>query len=450
MPPMPMGNSASAEIWKQAMGLYGPLDEAPLRASIADKTELLGRYDVPGIDRVVSILPWGRSGSLLLASYFDGHDDVLTLPELCAWRLHEFFSTFPDLTWDEKLLAYPAFRRDTTKFFDGEFAISPSAYYAAVEAIAAQGERWPPEFRASWRAFFVLVHVAYSLALGRKPATARPLIVYGQHDSDAALAQRMRADFPEIRFLHTVRDPVATCDASFHSLLPTLASQQLHLPHAVLDFLIRCDAPQSGVEALTRAVRFEDLHVRTVDVMRDLAAWVGLEYSDVLLQSTFNGVPYVVARDGIAWSGQRLLQAERKPRYFSDRDQLVLSALFYENFRQWGYEVPANFSGALVRLMTAFTVGLLPTTMERTGARLIYAERFEPALRERKPVRAVKSIMAVVVCRAKVFGLVASAVVRRCLRRPMLLSVRFFHGPANVRVKPCSAVAETANSRERS
>lgn len=43
-----------------------------LRGVIANKIEDLRRYDVMAMDKVVSILIWGRSGSLLLSSYLDG------------------------------------------------------------------------------------------------------------------------------------------------------------------------------------------------------------------------------------------------------------------------------------------------------------------------------------------------------------------------------------------
>ena len=64
-----------------------------------------------------AILMWGRSGSLLLASYLDGHEDVIMLPELCGWRLYEFFERFQSLPLRDKLIAYPAFEPDYTSVF---------------------------------------------------------------------------------------------------------------------------------------------------------------------------------------------------------------------------------------------------------------------------------------------------------------------------------------------
>src|SRR5713226_1003784 len=54
---------------------------------IAGKIADLRHYDVLGIDRVVAICCWGRSGSYLLASLLDGHDDVITMPLSLGARL---------------------------------------------------------------------------------------------------------------------------------------------------------------------------------------------------------------------------------------------------------------------------------------------------------------------------------------------------------------------------
>ena len=82
-----------------------------------------------------AICTWGRSGSLLLASYLDGNEDVVMLPELCSYSLYNFWEHYGELSFREKLLAYPVFTQLLSPFFEGDFAISPAEYYAAVEAV---------------------------------------------------------------------------------------------------------------------------------------------------------------------------------------------------------------------------------------------------------------------------------------------------------------------------
>ena len=117
----------------------------------------------------MAIFAWGRSGSILLASYLDGHEDVIGLPELCGWKLYEFFDRYQSLPLSDKLLAYPAYEPDYTRFFEGDFAISSVGYYAAVQSIVEFYRDWPLDFRESRKAFFYsyILPIAWRLGGGR-------------------------------------------------------------------------------------------------------------------------------------------------------------------------------------------------------------------------------------------------------------------------------------------
>jgi hypothetical protein len=98
-------SSNAEEILLRANALFRAEQAQDLRSVIAEKAEDLRHYDVLAMDRVLAILSWGRSGSLLLASYFDGHDDVIMLPEICGWKLYEFFERYRSLHLRDKLVA---------------------------------------------------------------------------------------------------------------------------------------------------------------------------------------------------------------------------------------------------------------------------------------------------------------------------------------------------------
>jgi hypothetical protein len=215
------------EIMRRADALFRDERSKDLQGVIAEKLEQLQQYDILAMDRVVAILSWGRSGSLLLSSYLDGPEDVLMLPELCGWGLYRFFDRYPSLTWRDKLIAYPAFEPEYTRFFDDDFAIPSDQYYAAVQAIVEFYAKWPQEFLSSRRAFFLFVHIAYNLALGRRPPGSHPLIAYGLHEFDAVASQQLIEDFPQTKFVHTVRDPISSCNGMFQYLFGSLTE---HFP----------------------------------------------------------------------------------------------------------------------------------------------------------------------------------------------------------------------------
>jgi hypothetical protein len=426
---LPAGRSRPAELpfspeelLVRANALFHAEQCENLRGVMAEKIEELRHFDVPAMDRIAAILMWGRSGSLLLASYLDGHNDVIMLPESCGQRLYDFFESYQSLPLRDKLIGYAAIDDTYPRFFEGDFAISPRQYYAAVGAILEVYGNFPADFLESRRAFFLFVHIAYNLALGRRPASSRPLIVYAQHVWDDAMATHLVEDFPRAKFVHTIRDPISSCDGIFHYHLKSV-EHHIQLPYMALYLLADKDRPQSGMESRTRVIRFEDLHRDIEETMRDLADWLGLPYQATLLESTFNGVPWVVTRDGEAWTGRRLAQVQRYSRNLSSKDRALLFALFYENFADWNYPCPKIFGHTTVRCIVFASLFLVPMKMEITAARVVFKRRILPFIRSGALLPAIRSSVAIGLCRVKIIRLLASVFFRRYAYGTTLLQV---------------------------
>jgi hypothetical protein len=440
--------SDQEEILLRADALFRAGQSKNLRGVIAEKMEELRHYDVQAMDRVLAILSWGRSGSLLLSSYLDGHNDVIMLPELRGWRLYEFFDRYQSLPLREKLIAYPAFEADYPRFFDGDFAISTDQYYASVQAILEVYGKWPQAFLESRRAFFLFVHIAYNLALGRRPASSNPLIVYAQHAWGDTVATYLVEDFPKAKFVHTIRDPISSSDGVFHYLFGTLGGRlprtYIRAPYSALHCLADTDRPHSGMESRTWTIRFEDLHSDIARSMRDLSDWLGLPYQATLLESTLNGIPWVVTRDGKAWSGPDLEQVQRRSRNLSRKDQALLFALFYENFVAWNYPCPKIFGHLVVRCMVFVSLFLLPMRTEIIAARAVFKRRILPAVRHGNILTAIRSSLGIGLCRLKIIRLVVPVFFRRCAYRTTLLQVDHKRRPVDRREdSTMAAMSET-------
>jgi hypothetical protein len=85
---IPIGIGGSADpILRRAFRSYRGAEGA-IQALESEKLDLLQHYDVPGMETAVAICYWGRSGSLLLASYLDGHDDIVILPMLASEAIY--------------------------------------------------------------------------------------------------------------------------------------------------------------------------------------------------------------------------------------------------------------------------------------------------------------------------------------------------------------------------
>jgi hypothetical protein len=387
------------------------------RALIARKIEDLQYYDVPGIERAVAVCHWGRSGSLLVASYLDGHDDVVLLPWTCSERIYEFFERFEPLSLHDKLIAYPIF---AANFFQGDFPIVAADYYAAVAAIFEVYDNYPTQLLETRRAFFQFLHVAYSLALGRRPASPHPLIVYAQHWWSDLSARRFVEDFPQARFLHTVRDPITAFDRTFEHWSKLYSTDEASW---VIHNLARTDQPHSGMESRTRAIRFEDLHDKTEKTIGRLVDWLGLPYHVAVLKSTFNGTPYVVERNGITWSGARPEQALRSSRNVALTDQALLFALFYEDFVAWNYSCPKIFGHRLVRGLTCMLVLPIPMKTEVIRAWAAIKDQVFPSLMRGRLLFAFKCLFGIFRWRLSIMRLIVVEFYRRVFLGKTVLEI---------------------------
>jgi hypothetical protein len=461
--PQQLASNPEQEISLRAHALFREEQAKDLRGVIAGKLKDLEHYDVRAMDRVVSICFFGKSGSLLLASYLDGHPDVLTLPSLCGTDLYKFFELYPSLSLRDKLIGYAAHLQSWAPLFEGDFAISPSQYYAAVQAILQFYADWPPEFLESRRAFFLFAHIAYNLALGR-PASARPLIVFQQHWRDDTRARQLVEDFPKAKFIHTIRDPITLAGqileyrllvqesvgdpievrrpadrpaekkppvslaargaAAFQQLVGLLRRKHLRP--------INGDRAHTAMESRTRGVRFEDLHRDIATTMRDVSEWLGLSYQATLTESTFNGIPWVITRNGKAWSGSRLEQAQRDLRFISPKDRALLFALFYNNFAEWNYPHPKIFGNPIVRWFVFVTLFLAPTKVEFMAARALFKSRILPSLRNGKISIAIKALLRILFYRLAIILLFVLEFVGRCVFGAKLLQVCHGHYSSGV------------------
>jgi sulfotransferase family protein len=386
-----------------------------VQALVPGKIEDIRRFDVAGMDRAVAIIACGRSGAELVASFLDGHDDVVMLPTLQGDRIYQFFERYESLSLHDKLIAYPVFSADIihSDFFQGAFPISAAGYYAAVKALFEVYGNSDSGFLESRRAFFRFLHVVYCVALGRRTASPQPLMVYPQHGWNDELARRLLEDFPQAQFIHTVRDPITNCGRFFdyRSEMTGLYRKPALIPAYVIWNLSQRDVPHRGMESRTFAVRFEDLHLQPEATMRAVADRLGLPYRASLLESTFNGVPWVVQRGTNSWSGARPEQAVRDSRNISHTDQGLLFALLHEGFVAWNYPCPKIFKHALVRALTCALVLIIPMKMEIIAARRFIQK--VPSLREGGLRHAIKGSVQILICRFSIMSLVMVNLCRR-------------------------------------
>jgi hypothetical protein len=364
---------------------------------------------------------------MLVNSYLDGHEDVVLLPDGRSELIYEFFQRYPSFSLHDKLIAYPfylpdSFQGDSSILFQGHFPISAADYYAAVAAVFEIYGHCSTPLLETRRAFFQFLLVAYSLALGRRPATPRPLMLFDQHWWGEERARRFVKDFPQARFLHTVRDPISSYDRMFeHSFREERWA--IEASWRLIRTFTKSDVPHPGMESRTRAIRFEDLHTNTAEVIGRLADWLGLSHQASLLQSTFNGTPWVVGRAGVNWSGPRPEQALRSSQNISFTDKIMLFAMFYENFVAWNYSISKIYRHASVRGLACILVLLIPMKTEAISACAVVKTQLLPSLRRGDFRLAFKSVVGICKCRLAMIYSIISEICRRLVFGKTVLEI---------------------------
>lgn len=152
-------------------------------------------------------------------------------------------------------------------------------------------------------------------------------------------AGQIREAYPEARFVHVVRDPRSVAAAIVR--LDRATDRQTDLVDVGLTIRRSFEAAQADERYLV--VRYEDLVTDPEPVMRGVADFAGIEWSDSLLTPTVGGVG---ATSNSAWSARKVTGAIEGRRLDLWREELdghaadLIGAATRDAARAHGYELP--------------------------------------------------------------------------------------------------------------
>ena len=371
-------------------------------------------FDPRQVERLVSIHYYGRSGSIFLQSLLDGHPDVLTFPANYLGGYYSFWLEYGELS---PLHIVKAFLHHYEVLFDpttAEEVFDAGAYTGLEydfdkmgpnhdEALGVDRQRFGDillkkcmievgDFengRLERKFFLQALHVAYAEALGRDLTGRRPLIVFQAHTPHVDVIEKLFADFvPRIRFLHSLRDPIATTASWFNEMMRFLDDPPLVLPRRtlgrsidhvkpilsqhlnkdIIDQRLETDPDTqraiSWVAEHSRGVRLEDLHTRPRETIEKICAWLDLAWHDCLLESTFDGKLWHWSTGGRTVSG---FQTTTIKQSHSDAvswfDRLRLRFFYADKYAAWDYPLAPWYRWPLLRLLS-FGLWFIPFRFE--------------------------------------------------------------------------------------
>ncbi len=336
------------------------------------------QMDISSIN-VVAIQNFGSSGSLLLQSLLDSHPNFLMTPAL---QSRDFFSF-----WKEH--GHGSINEVTARFLTAHeswFQNNGGAVWGLDQLGAEMKESAAVPFQpfvnalttlliealdspqpgSPRRTFFIATYLAYSAVLQRQ--IQDPIyIVFPIHSLPDEDARCLLEDFPDTRFIYTVRDPLK-CIASGvnHILHYELPVNPLECSFAQIlnnyskhwgnGYWVKGDRPYfEGLQDSCRAVRLEDLHSRPRETMQAICRWLGVPWHECLMESTFNGKKWWNRPESPRLSGFSSKLADRKSSHLLNSfDRMRVYAAINKKCSAWGYARPAvskNLVGQLLMLL---------------------------------------------------------------------------------------------------
>lgn len=269
----------------------------------------------PIVSNVLCIQNWGRSGSTFLQSLFDNHPQIVSTPNFYSRLFYQCWATKIALVNDERKIE--VFLESVRQWWDPGFVDATGGLHRLgdncnVTAGVSRDElerhlRACLDSRAAItrRSLFIAAHLAYARARGQSLSAANLRILYPIHGEPRSVAAAMLEDFPAAQFVHTLREPaanlVSACRYTVSSALdervnPTLGALSILFGrygerHGRMQTMFgdRPYFPWLSNHRQMIAVRLEDLNSKRRQAMEQLATWVGIEFQNALVESTFDG-----------------------------------------------------------------------------------------------------------------------------------------------------------------
>ncbi|MBF0587956.1 MAG: tetratricopeptide repeat protein [Magnetococcales bacterium] len=360
---------AAATTYREALSKVLPQSSSPK----APPSSLDGK-----LEQVIALQHFGRSGTMLFHSLFDGHPEITTLPGVLFNTL--FMPNTEarlDLSWHhsnwrgslvDRFMDLCGFLFDPCGY-RGPMAEPDAAANLGFDCMGEDRTQKlslnPGPFRnhlmtlledyptIDMPTLFKLIHIAYEKSQERPNPEARR-IFYHIHNTQIEAFHRLLARFPDTRLLTALREPVQSLESLLYEKLsranrPELdsASRQAATRSAYDDAAACFQAMWENMFLPAHAVipsigvRLEDLKSSPKTIMPKLAAWAGIAHHASLYQSTFQGLSYWGPSSKLTPKirGFEGSSVQRKVgALFSKRDALVFRTLFYPFRVHFGYQ----------------------------------------------------------------------------------------------------------------
>jgi tetratricopeptide (TPR) repeat protein len=318
-------------------------------------------------DKLVALLHFGRSGTGLLHGLIDGHPEISTLPSIYlrgffnagvwekiaaeGWRrlperFADEFSVLFDATSPKptpgslgEIISNLGVKEGMTALGEGRdesLSLDRDRFCAEAIEMMQQHEKIDPGL------FFTIVHGAFEKTIGTQ--AEKHTLFYHIHNPDDFAKLNFMRYAPDARLIIMVREPIQCCESWIR--VPFEENDYDRVSAHIFAMLFAID--QIAFRTLDSVgIRLEDLKKRPEATLRGLCAWMGVDETPSLYQTTAQGKKwwgdpsspiYEESKSKSPFDDAPIRRAVGT--IFSDQDQLILRTLFYPFSVRFGYREP--------------------------------------------------------------------------------------------------------------
>ena len=315
------------------------------------------------ISKVLAIQNFGSSGSKFVHSLFDNHPDILAIPSL---YMLSFYSFWPEDKNRNTLQVIDNFINHFKFWFDKNGYPPYGTDKMGVnrnEKIFIEKDVFKKNLKEKLinhkevrRNYFIqCVYLCYAKSYGRelKKEINKYIILYPHHTSNPKYAKELINDFKDVHFLYVFREPLQALGSSMKLVSTrwggfvhrkTIAEYGFNMflndryisdknPYKIYAYSKISNVPCVGI-------RLEDLVEDPNNILMKLCKWLNLDWSDQLLESTYNGIIWWNRPESAEVSGFSNVPLLNKHKdVFFKLDKLRLDYLFSKIKSELGYDI---------------------------------------------------------------------------------------------------------------
>ena len=325
----------------------------------------------------------GRSGSYLLSNLMDGHSEILSCPPHSLNKVIENIMTIKfDIKNHTQIMTSDSIIEDIVKcqpflFRDADHTVLTDDFEEELQLATECDERYEranhkkaPKISASPNSeigvkkgkfreiakilievhlknyseeltvsdIFSLIHWAYALGLNRKISTNNPIICFQRHTWIPQEYLRPIADSViNPIFVTTIRRFEDALDSHLQIMTPEFETQEE--TWRVLTTQFAYNLSKKHINLPQWAIKFEDMHVNTEELVRKLCQKLDMTFQPILLETTLDNQIYFFDSNGVPKTGtNKNLTRAQKFNNLSIPDIIFLNLLFCKHYQFYSYE----------------------------------------------------------------------------------------------------------------